>query len=177
MKINKIILVLLLVVSLCSCTGTSPKKVIAQTWLNTNNITAYYSPKFFKGLIEKKAKNNITVYKDGTVTNGTAVEHVQQYIIATIDENLKKVEGISVKEDNKELVGASLEIFKYSRAVFENEYLDVAAMIDDEKPSEEIHAAIDNLFAKHDGEMTAKFDRLDSYAIPYAEKHNIPIQR
>ncbi|MBD1423213.1 hypothetical protein [Sphingobacterium chuzhouense] len=167
-------LLLIALTGMVSC-GPSPKKVVAQTWLNTNNVTTYYSPKFFNELMEKKAKNNITVYQDGAVIKGTAVAYVQQYVIATIDENLKKVEDLSAKGDNKELIDASLEVFRYSSDVFENEYLDIAEMIDEEKPSEEIMSAIDDLFAKHDGEMQIRFDRLDSCAIPYAEKNNIAI--
>lgn len=167
-------LLLIALAGIISC-GPSPKKVVARTWLNTNNVTTYYSPKFFNELMEKKAKNNITVYKDGAVTKGTAVAYVQQYVIATIDENLKKAEGLSAKGDNKELIDTSLEVFRYSKSVFENEYLDIAEMIDEEKKSEEIITAVDELFAKHDGAMQTRFDRLDSLAIPYAEKHNIPI--
>jgi len=159
-----------------SC-GPSPKKVVAQTWLNTNNVTTYYSPRFFNELMERKTTDNITVYEDDTATKGTSVAYVQQYVIATIDENLKKVEALSAKGDNKELIHASLEVFRYAKGIFETEYLDIAAMIDDERPSEDIMTAIDNLFGKYDGEMQARFDRLDSYAIPYAEKHDIPIKK
>ncbi len=169
MKTHRIILLLGLAASICSCTGPSPKKVVAQTWLNTNNVTTYYSPKFFRELMERKEKDNFTT------TGGTAVAYIEQYVIATVDESLKKVEKVPVKSDTKELIHASLEVFKYGKEVFETEYLEIAAMIDDEKPLEEIHAAIDNLFAKHNGEMQIRLDQLDSYAIPYAEKHHIPI--
>lgn len=125
--------------------------------------------------MEKKSKNNITVYKDGEVIKGTAVAYVQQFVILTVDENLKKVEALSPNKDDQELIEASLEVFRYGKQIFETEYLDIAAMIDDQKPPEEIHAAIDKLFAKHDGEMQKRFERLDSYALPFAEKHNIPL--
>lgn len=169
MKTHKIILLLVLAASICSCAGPSPRKVVAQTWLNTNNVTTYYSPKFFKELMERKEKNNFTT------TGGTAVAYVEQYVIATVDESLKKVEKIPLKSDTKELIHASLEVFRYGKEVFETEYLDIAAMIDNEKPSEEIIAAIDKLFVKHDGAMQVRLDRLDSYALPYAKKHNIPV--
>jgi len=170
----RIIRLLFFAASICACAGPSPRKVVAQTWLNSNNITTHYSPKFFTELMERKAKNNITVFKDDTVTKGTAVAYVQQYVIATVDESLKKVEKIPVKPDTKALVHASLEVFRYGKEVFENDYLTIATMIDEKQPTETIEAAIDQLFAKHDAEMQARLDRLDSYAIPYAEKHNIP---
>mgnify|MGYP000952645490 CR=1 FL=1 len=173
----KIIQLLIFAASICACTSPSPRKVVAQTWLNSNNITTHYSPKFFTELIERKAKDNITVFKDNTVTKGTAVAYVQQYVIATVDESLKKVENIPVKLDTKALIHASLEVFRYGKHVFENDYLTIATMIDEKHPTESIEAAIDQLFAKHDAEMHARLARLDNYAIPYAEKHNIPIHQ
>lgn len=149
----------------------SAQKVFDQTWLNTNHVSMYYSPKFFMELMERKEKNNFTA------TGGTAVEYVQLTAIAAVDESLKKVESIPEKPDTKELVQSSLDVFRYADEIFKTEYLEIAAMIDAEKPSEEINAAIDKLFAMHDGEMRKRFKQLDSYAIPYAEKHDIPIKK
>ncbi|RAV28691.1 hypothetical protein [Sinomicrobium soli] len=177
MRLNKIILFLAFATAISSCTGPSPRKVVAQTWLNVNLVTAHYSPKFFTELRERKANNNITVYKDNAVTKGTAVEYVTQNVIGPLDEALKKVERLPVENDTKALIQASLEVFRYSREVFENDYLAIARSIDEKQPEDAIETAVDELFAKHDGAIQTRLDRLDSYAIPYAEKHNIPIQK
>lgn len=175
---TKIIFVLLTVLSLSltSCNPVSPDKVVQRAWLNTNNITTRYSPKFFGQLRELKAKGNITIFKDKEVTKGTAVEYVNQMIIVPHNESLQKVEELPEKEDTKALKAASLELFRYSKEIFENDYLDIARMIDENRPDMEINTAIEDLFLRHDQEMETRLNRLDDQVIPYAEKHNIPIE-
>ena len=162
--------------NLTSCNPVSPDKVVQRAWLNTNNVTTNYSPKFFGQLRELKSKGNITVFKDNEVTKGTAVEYVNQLIIVPHNENLQKVEDLPEKEDTKALKAASLELFQYSKEIFESDYLDIATMIDKERPDMEINIAIEDLFLKHDPKMETLLNRLDELVIPYAEKHNIPIK-
>jgi len=174
---NAVFIVLtVLSLSLTSCNLVSPDKVVQRAWLNTNTITTNYSPKFFGQLLELKAKGNITVFKDNEVTKGTAVEYVNQTIITPLNESLQKVAELPENEDTKALKAASLELFRYGKEIFESDYLDIATMIDGERPEMEINTAIENLFLKHDLEMGTRLNRLDELVIPYAEKHNVPIK-
>lgn len=172
----KTTLLIALVAGISSCTGPSPQKVVAQTWLNTNNITSHFSPKFFGTLLEMKSKGRITVFKNGETTNGTAVEYVRQNIIPQVNESLKKVESLPEKKETKELKAASLDVFNYGKEIFENDYVAIAKMIDEKQPADIIVAATVDLFSKHEAEMYKRLDKLDSFAIPYAEKHNIPVK-
>ena len=172
----KTIMLLTVVISLFSCNRVSPDKVVAQTWLNVNNITSHYSPKFFRNLQEMKSKGNITVFRNDEVVKGTAVEYVNQYVITPVVEAQIKVEKLPAKEDTKEIIAASLEVYKYGKAVFENEYLTIATMMDEEKPEAEIYTAIENLYIVHDPVMQKKLDRLDELVLPYAKKHKIQIK-
>ncbi|MBC9797220.1 hypothetical protein [Sinomicrobium weinanense] len=172
-----IILLSVLSVSLTSCNQATPDKVVQRTWLNTNNVTARYSPKFFGELRALKAKGNIIVFKENEAIKGTAVEYVNQMVIDPLNESINKVEGLPEKEDTKELIAASLDVFNYGKEIFENEYLDIATMIDEGQPEKAIDAAIEKLFVTHDENMQVRLLYLDELAISYAEKHNIPIQK
>ena len=116
--IFKTLVLLTVAISLLSCDAASPDKVVAQTWLNVNNITSHYSPNFFRNLQEMKSKDNITVVRNNELVKGTAVEYVKQYVITPVVEAQKKVEQLPAKEDTKEIITASLEVYKYGRAVF-----------------------------------------------------------
>lgn len=174
--IAKTIMLLTVVISIFSCNGVSPDKLVAQTWLNVNNITSHYSPNFFRNLQEMKSKDNITVIRNNEVVKGTAVEYVNQYVITPLVEAQKKVEKLPVKEDTEEIITASLAVYQYGKTVFENEYLTIATMMDEGKPEAEIYAAIENLYIVHDPVMEKKLDRLDELVFPYAKKHNIQIK-
>ncbi|GGH18904.1 hypothetical protein GCM10011418_22920 [Sphingobacterium alkalisoli] len=52
-------------------------------------------------------------------------------------------------------------MYKYGKAVFENEYLTIATMVDEGKPEAEIYTAIEYLYIVHDPVMQKKLDRLD----------------
>lgn len=172
----KTLVLIAVVLSLFSCNRVSPDKVVAQTWLNVNKITSHYSPNFFRLLQEMKSKGTINIVKNNEVVKGTAVEYINQIIIPSVDESLKKVEKLPVKEDTKEIINASLEVYKYGKAIFENEYLVIAAMIDEGKPEAKINNTIENLFAVHNPIMQKKLDRLDALVFPYAKKHNLPFK-
>jgi len=175
--IAKTLVLLIVAISLFSCNHQpSPDKVVAQTWLNVNNITSHYSSNFFRILQEMKSKDNITVVRNNEVIKGTSVEYVKQYVIAPVIAAQKKVEKLPEKEDIKEIITASLEVYKYGRAVFEKEYLAIALMIDEEKPEAEINTAIENIYIAHDPVMQEKLNKLDELVFPYAKKHKIPIK-
>ena len=67
-------------------------------------------------------------------------------------------------------------MYKYGRAVFENEYIAIATMMDEGKPEAEIYTAIENLYIVHDPVMQKKLDSLDELIFPYAKKHKIPLK-
>ena len=174
--IFKTLVLLTVAISLLSCDGVSPDKVVAQTWLNVNNITSHYSPNFFRNLQEMKSKDNITVVRNNELVKGTAVEYVKQYVITPVVEAQKKVQQLPAKEDTKEIITASLEVYKYGRAVFENEYIAIATMMDEGKPEDEIYTAIEKLYIVHDPVMQKKLDSLDELIFPYAKKHKIRLK-
>lgn len=177
MRPIKMIFLAALFTSLISCNQPSPDKTVQVAWLNANRVVAHYSPRFFGELRELKSKRNITVFKDNEVAKGTAVEYVNQLAVVPLNESIQKVKDLPEQEDTKAIKAASLAVFEYGKEIFENDYIQIATMIDGGRPAAEIDAAIENLFAKYDPEMQAKLNRLDELVIPYAEKHDIPIQK
>ncbi|GAB3019401.1 hypothetical protein GCM10027051_25610 [Niabella terrae] len=176
MKVTNFIFLVLLVIGIGSCSGPTPRKVVAQTWLNINNITAHYSPSFFENLMAVKLKENITIIRNEAPTKGTAVEYVTQMVLDPLNESLKKVEKLPFDTETKPIIDASLEAYRYARTVVEKDYLAVAAMIDENQPADTIEMAVATLFEKHDTALQIRLDKLDSYVLPYAEKHKIHIK-
>jgi len=177
MRSIKMIFLAALFTSLISCNQSSPDKTVQVAWLNANRVVAHYSPRFFGELRELKSKGNITVFKDNKTVKGTAVEYVNQLAVAPLNESMQKVKDLPEQEDTKAIKAASLAVFEYGKEIFENDYLHIAALIDEGQSAAEIDAAIEDLFAKYDPEMQARLNRLDELVIPYAEKHDIPIQK
>ncbi|MGS2739778.1 hypothetical protein [Sinomicrobium sp. M5D2P17] len=171
----KISLLLFIGLTFLSCDQTSPRKYVEVTVLNTNLVTSRYTPSFFEELRELEKQGRIAVFKDGEMKKGTAEEYVMQNAIAPVDVSIKKVKELEVKDDTHDLIAASLDVLQYSKEVFENEYRNIAEMLDTNRSQAEIDSAIHKLFRTYDREMEKKLRHLDELAIPYAEKHNIPL--
>lgn len=171
----KITLQLFMGLIFLSCEQTAPRKYVERTVLNTNLVSGRYTPSYFNEVRELKKQGRIKVFKDGKMEKGTAVEYVMQNTIDPVDESIKKVKGLKKTEDTRDLIAASLDVFRYGRKIFENEYVSIAKMLDENRPQEEIDSAIQKIFETHDREMEKKLRYLDELAIPYAKKHNVPL--
>lgn len=171
-----IALLIALCASLTSCNRVSPRKVVGRAVLNSNTVTVKFSPKFFDELRERKSKGRIVVFEDNRAQPGTAEEYVEQMVIAPANDAMESVEKLPKNEDTGDLVEASLEMFRYATEIFEEDYRAIARMIDGDQPQQAIDAAIQQLFETHDPELGKRVKRLDELAIPYAEKHDIPLQ-
>ncbi len=168
---------LLLVLAFCSCQQTSPDKVIGVTVLNTNQVTAFFRPRFFSELLERKKQNSIPVIKDGkTDMNGTAMDYVKMMAIDRVNGALTSVNEIEETEETKPLIGASKDLLEFGKKIFENDYVAVAKMIDEGKPQTEIDAAISSIFETNDAALTQKVKILDDLAMPYAKKHGVDLR-
>jgi hypothetical protein len=177
MRINiKILLVLLVGVIFQSCNTASPRKYIEVAVLNTNRITRMYQPGFFSEMRELKNQNRLTVFENGKPKNGTAVEYVRQTAITPVEEYIAKVRVLKETDDTRDLLTASLDVLQYGKGIFESDYISIAKMLDEDKSQAEVDAAIQKLFETRDPEMEEKFKRLDGLAIPYAEKHDVPLE-
>ena len=158
-----------------SCHQTSPREDLEITVLNTNLVTSRYTPSFFEELRELEKQGRIAVFKDGEMKKGTAVEYIMQNAIAPVDESIKKVGELKPKDDTKDLIAASRDVLQYGKEIFENEYRNIAEMLDANRSQAEIDSAIHKLFKDHDREMEKKLRHLNQLAVPYAEKHDIPL--
>lgn len=172
----QLLLLLMAGASTLSCSRVSPDKYVQVAVLNTNLVTSKYSPSFFRELRELKEQGRLTVFRDNQPQEGTAVEYVEQNVIASVDEAMKKVEALPQSEKTEALTRASLEVFRYGQKIFEAEYMAIAKMLDENKPPAAIDTAIQQLFTSHDPELGKRMEKLDELAIAYARKHEVPLQ-
>lgn len=177
MKSNiRITLFLLIGLTFLSCDQTSPRKYVEVTVLNTNRAAGMYRIQYINEIRTLKKKGRLTVFKGDQPKNGTAVAYVKQRIILTNDASLEKVKVLKVTDETEDLIIASLDFFEYSKKIFESDYLEIARMLDENKPDTEIDAAVENMYRTHDWEMEKRLNRLDELAVSYAKKHNVPLE-
>lgn len=171
------VFLLAFVLTITSCQQVSPDKVIGVTVLNTNQVTAFFRPRFFTELQELKKQNRLVSFKDGkTQPNATAVDYVQMMTIDRVNGALASVNELKATEETQPLIAASKELLELGKRIFEIDYTAIAKMIDDGKPQPEIDAAISKVFETNEAELAQKIKALDDLAMPYAKEHNINLR-
>ena len=159
---------------LASCSAPSPKEYFTKTALNSNLVTAYYTPKFFDDVLEQKAKNRLTVFKEKSSIPATVEEYFKDRI-PDLSQNISEIKSLKKTDDTKELLEASTAYFEQADKIFKNDYPKIAKMIDENKPQLEIQTAINKIFADNDSKMFEYENRLHKAAATYAKKHNLPV--
>lgn len=159
---------------LCGCSNTSPGEYVNKAALNSNLITAYYTPKFFGEIQELKAQNRLVVFREKTPKPTTAEKYLKNYL-PDLSKNISDIKTLKKTSETKEMLEASLDYFEQADKIFKNDYLRIAKMIDANKPQPEVEAETHKIFEANNDEMMKKYDRLWATAEAYAAKNNIPL--
>lgn len=96
--------------------------------------------------------------------------------ISSLEENYEKVENLKVTADTKEMLTASLDLYKFVMPVYKNEYLQLAKLYDNGAPVKEIQALTNSIHEKYYGRFIEIYDRLIEAGKVYAEKNNIKVK-
>lgn len=173
MKALKVLCGLLFFTVLMSCNNPSPRDYFDKAALNTNLITAFYTPNFFGEILELKAQNRLIVFREKAQKAVTAEEYLKDRL-PDLSKNISEIKSLKKNEETKKMLEASIAYYEQADKIFKNDYPKIAKMIDDNKPQEEIKSEIDKIFTKNDPDMFAKDKRLMEAATVYARKNNIP---
>lgn len=174
MKHLNLILSFIVVTLLSSCSSTSPREYFEKAALNSNLVTAYYTPNFFREIIELKNQNRLTVFRGQKQQPATAEEYLKDRL-PDLSKNLSEIKSLEETGETKEMLVASVAYIEQADKIFKTDYLKIAKMIDANKPQREIQAAVEDIFSANDPEMFKKYDRLWKAAEIYADKNNIPM--
>ncbi|MFB9077959.1 hypothetical protein ACFFLS_04735 [Flavobacterium procerum] len=152
-----------------SCTNLSPEKTFEIAALNSNLLSRFGSKE-----ISEKLKSEPQVY-DETQKKMIPSSYYDyfKYDISNLEIRLKSIEEITEDDDNKELLQASKNLFKYAIAKQKEGYLPIAKLKDEKASAEQIEKAIADFDASTQNDIDAKFAKLMNAAKAYVEKHNI----
>lgn len=174
--VSKILLLFVLMISLFACQKDHPNAMVKQAWLNTNIVNASYSPEFFKRLQDMGEDGNIKIgSRDEVITEG-AVEYVTQNLLKSVTLAIKSTEQMHPTQETEGIIECSLQILKYSKSMFEIEYLQIATMIDERRSETEINASVDELFSTHNASMYRKKNRLNELIHLYQKENDFVIK-
>ncbi|AZB17522.1 hypothetical protein EG352_06960 [Chryseobacterium indologenes] len=174
--VSKILLLFVLMINLFACQKDHPNAMVKQAWLNTNIVNASYSPEFFKRLQDMGEDGTIKTGSRDEVITEDAVEYVTQNLLKPVTLAIKSTEQMHPTQETEGIIECSLQILKYSKSIFEIEYLQIATMIDERRSETEINASVDELFSTHNASMYRKKNRLNELIHLYQKENDFVIK-
>ena len=173
---KKYILFILMNLAVISCqnNGVNPQKTFKVLGLSLNKIPYKFSQHFKE--IRAQYKNGSLTYvtKDNQVKKGvSAEEYVQNMYPSMFDKEIETINNLKVNDETRPMQAASLDVFNYSKEVYETDMLRIAKMIDEGKSDQEIDAAIEELQNTKGDIIDEKFNKAHDLVFPYADKNGI----
>jgi hypothetical protein len=172
MKKHKLpVLLVMCCMYLISCNSDSPEKYFDIAVLNTNALRGFAGDGMLRDLQSpsvKMAENNgkPVPMKRSEVLNAK---------IKLAEENLDKLEGMKKTDDNKDMLEASLALYKFVIPVYKTEYTQLAGLYDANAQEDEIESLAKLIHEKYYSEYTELYNKLISIGKVYAEKHDIKV--
>lgn len=164
MKIIKTFAALAGIIFLQACSNT-PLQTFARAVLNANAFIGKYNINYLEGMK--------STYKERKSHTHNSAEEYLKADLVFLNESLEKVKKLDKTGDAKEMIEASEDFMEHSMKLFNNDYLNLAKMIDAKKPGAEVDAAINKIFDENEPAMKAKYERLTALAKTYAKKYDI----
>lgn len=174
--LSKILLLFVLILNLFACQKDRPNAIVKQALLNADIVYASYSPDFFKGLQNIVADSNSKTSSSDEVITGGAVNYVRENLLKPVTLAIERTEQVTPTDETERVIECSLQILKYSKSIFEIEYLQIAAMIDERKSETEINASVEELFSTHNASMYRKKNRLNELIHLYQKENDFVIK-
>ncbi|MFV0564870.1 MAG: hypothetical protein ACK5NB_03450 [Flavobacteriaceae bacterium] len=175
MKKIKRITVAFLVILLVACQGNTPNQVIDRAVLNANLLYVNYGKTYFEQLENLKRFDQLKYYENNQTHPATYTQYLEKVTIPDIQGKIDKVKKLSVNNDNKKLIEASLHLFESCMDYYKNDYPEITKLYDQEQPKAVIETAISSFEEATLDEFYQLNDALNQEAKPYAEKHGVDL--
>lgn len=91
-------------------------------------------------------------------------------------ENYNKVKSLPVTDETRSMITASLALYEFCTSKYQNDYLQIAKMKDDNRPQREVDAALKRFDDTYIQEFTKKYDNAWSEGLIYAKAHGIEVK-
>ena len=157
---------------LFSC-NNSPEEYFNSAVLNSNSIYGFAGDGMHRELVSPSVK--LTDEKTGATAPMTRTEVIQDKI-KTVETNFEKVKSLSVTDETKEMLTASIAMYEYILPVYKNEYQQLALLYDNGAAPEKIEAAEKIINDKYAVKFLQLHNEVLTAGKGYAVKHGIQVR-
>ena len=154
-----------------SC-STPPEKYFGTAVLNTNLLFGFAGDGFSRQLESPSA---MLSGDNGETVTMKRSEVVSSKIKQT-EEDLDKVESLRETDETKDMISASIALYKYVLPVYKTEYVQLAELYDKGASKEQIQQMTESIHNKYFPGYKDLTDKLVSTGKIYAEKNKINVK-
>lgn len=170
---KEIFTALLITTCLLTSCSNSPEETFDIAALNCNLLYGFagYELKRDLGspsekLVDEKKMTTVPMKRKEVVDNK----------LKSLEENYEKVKAISINDDNKEMLSASIALYDFTLPVYKKEYYELAALYDENAPAEKIGATEKNITDKYASRFEILYNDVVKKGKLYAEKNGIEVR-
>lgn len=154
-----------------SCNTATPENYFDRAVLNTNMMMGFGT----NGM--KRQLENGTAKMDPSVSQPVRVKSTEVLwgTISYLEDALKKIRSLKETADTKEMLQASVALHEYVIPVYKNEYMQLAAMYDENRPVEETDGFAELINHKYYPRFNELMNKLTDIGKVYAANNNINV--
>ncbi|PZP52119.1 MAG: hypothetical protein DI598_01510 [Pseudopedobacter saltans] len=168
---KKVVALLAMLFILVSCDSPAPLEYYKRCVLSTVYVQHFGVTEILEILAKPPLEFNSSK-KDFDTVN---YQQVVKGKIETEQKYLKEVEALKATTDAKEMITASIDVFKTVIKGEQDFYLQLAKMKDDKAPDADIHTKAFSFLEQPEKEVQAKLDLLWGYGKMYADANGIDL--
>jgi hypothetical protein len=170
---KKVTIVLMIFGSLCFACNTTPREYFGLTLLNCNILFGFAG----KGMEYELANPSEKLVDQTTMETAPMTRaEVLASKVETIETNFDKVKSLSITDETREMIEASIVLYDFVLPVYKNEYRQLATLYDNKASAEEIAAMEKNIREKYEEKFDSLYNAVNTAGFAYAQKHGIPVQ-
>jgi hypothetical protein len=167
-------LLLMLACLLLAACSNKPINIFDTTALNCNLLYGFAGA----GMQQQLANPSVKLVNEKTMATApmTRKEVVEQKL-TMLQQNFEKVKALNAGGDAQEMTAASIALYEYTLPVYKNEYMQLAALYDQNAAAEKITAFEQNIADKYAAKFNELYNTIIKTGTAYAEKHGIPVKQ
>ncbi len=175
-KSKQSLVLLMLTVCFQGCNMYTPENYFGRTTLNTNRYHNLGARDFAEMKASKKANMLYGSFSEGGFKTTESYEtHIRGMKMTFLEEDIKKIKELKVTPETEDLIQTSLEVFEFVKSIYENDYIEIAKLMDKKASSEDLDAAMMKL-ENSVNQYHIKRETLMEIAIPYAKQNKIDVR-
>ncbi len=176
MKSNSLFLLFAFAIFQSCISLDTPQDYFDRTTLSTNAISDL-GKKDFEDMKRLKEQNAMRiVVNDESKSTEKYEEYVKTGMLFRIGRYVERINDLKPTEETEDLIKASLEVFNFVKSKYENEYIEIAKMMDNGESEDKINKKIEQFEKTNLPVFYEKMEKLTAIAIPYAESNGINVK-